>query len=126
MSDDGDPFVVLNWVSESSVFGYGEPDDFLYEADGSVLSVDDDDGRSLVGKFRIYYVDVDRAMSEHMSVFDVFDAHSHTVGYYDAIYGDNWPDFSDRSSRYLSMTFLVATCLFSIDWNYFLNIEGED
>lgn len=102
MTEERDPFVVMSWTVESCVFESGEPDDFIYETSGDLLSVDADDARSLVGKFRIYYVDVGRAVDEGMPVFDVFDSYSHTVGYYDAIFGAKSPDFSDRLMKLLN------------------------
>jgi len=101
MNNDRNPFVVLSWVSESSVVESGEPDDFLYEVDGNVLGVDDNDDRFMVGKFRIYYVNVAQAMDRNMSVFDVFDLHAHTVGYYDAIFGNHYPDFTEKVMKVL-------------------------
>lgn len=101
MTEERDPFIVMSWIAESCVFESGEPDDFMYETSGDLLSADDDDGRSLVGRFRIYYVDVERAINEGMPVLDVFDTHFHTVGYYEALFGEDSPEFSDRVRKLL-------------------------
>ena len=58
MADERYPFVVMSWAAESCVFESGEPDDFIYETSGELLTADDDDGIFLIDKFSIYYVDV--------------------------------------------------------------------
>ena len=108
MTEEQDPFVVMRWTAESRVFDSGEPDNFIYETSGDLVNVDDDDGQSLVGKFRIYYVDVERALNEGMSIFDVFDTYSNTVEYYGAIFGANSPDFSDHVRLSYSKTMCLG------------------
>jgi hypothetical protein len=111
MTEERNPFIVMSWSSESDLLKSGDPDDFIYETSGDLFSVDDNDGRELVSKFRFYYVDVERAIHEGMPLFDVFDAHSHIVEYYDAVSGSNAPDFSDRLIKLLNHDVLGSNVL---------------
>jgi len=111
MTNQRDLFIVMSWSSESGVLESGDPDDFIYETSGDLFSVDDNDGREFVGKFRLYYVDVERAINEGMPLFNVFDAHSHIVEYYDAVFGSNAPDFSDRLIKLLNHDVLGSNVL---------------
>jgi len=95
MDEEQDTYVVLRWTAESPVFVSGEPNDFIYETDGDLLAVNEADDRSLVGKFRLYYVDIERAINNGMPIFDVFDSYAQTVDYYDALFGANSSEFSD-------------------------------
>lgn len=104
-------FIVMSWSSESCVADSGEPDDFIYETSGDLFNVDENDERDFVGRFRLYYVDVERAVNEGMSVFDVLDIHSHTVEYYGAIFGSNAPGFSDRLMKLLKYDVLYSNLL---------------
>ncbi|MDH3693805.1 MAG: hypothetical protein OER96_04460, partial [Gammaproteobacteria bacterium] len=64
MTEESGLFVVMNWASESLVEGSGEPEDFMYETSGKLIYVSVDDERSFVGRFRLYYIDVERAVNE--------------------------------------------------------------
>lgn len=97
MSDDR--FIILSWSTESPIFEPAEPDELLYEASGNIHALDVNERRSLVGKFRTYYVDAERAINGHVSIFDVFDTYSHTVGYFEALFGRNFPEFSNRVTK---------------------------
>jgi GNAT superfamily N-acetyltransferase len=94
VAEEQDPYVVLSSNAESFIFESGEPSDFIYETSGDLLAVNDADDRSLVGKFRLYYIDVGRAINHGTSVFDVFDSYAHTLGYYDALFDPNSSEFS--------------------------------
>ncbi|MBM7332680.1 hypothetical protein [Alloalcanivorax marinus] len=86
----------LSWESASLVEELGEPDRLIYPFFGDILGVDDDDGRTLIGKFQAWYIDVSRAINEQESVFDVMDSLSVSIAeYFDPIFGENSPHFSD-------------------------------
>jgi GNAT superfamily N-acetyltransferase len=90
-------YIVLSWTGESGLCDYREPGDLIYETRGDIANIDDDDdSRSLIGRFGVYYMDVDRAINEGCSVFDLFDAYSQTAEYYRALFGRDAPDFSSR------------------------------
>jgi GNAT superfamily N-acetyltransferase len=99
--DEQEPFIVMRWISESSVEDTGEPHDYIYEASGTLLDVAEEQDGRLAGKFRTYYVDVARAINEQMPIFDVFDTYGHTVDYHEAIFGKNSPEYSDRVTKLL-------------------------
>jgi GNAT superfamily N-acetyltransferase len=97
MAEGDDSYFVLSWAGESSVFDVGEPDELIYETRGEILAIgDSDNGRTLVGRFGLYYADIDRALNQGVHAFDVFDAYALTAEYYEHLYGENAPDFSDR------------------------------
>lgn len=89
-------FIELSWQSSSLVEEFGEPDDLIYLYYGDVLGIGEDDSRSRIGKFRAQYVDVGRAMNKREAIFDVLDCHSSsTVEYFEPIFGENSPCFSE-------------------------------
>lgn len=97
MSGEGDLTIVMSWSSESYVSEYPAPDDFIYETSGNLFGIDDNDDRELIGKFRVYYVDVECAINEGEPIFDVRDAHSsHLEEYFEPVFGSEAPDFSNR------------------------------
>lgn len=96
-SDDIDLSVVMTWSNESFVGDDGEPDDLIYEMSGDLVNIDDEDKRELVGKFRLFYVDVERADNEGIAIRDVLDAHSATTAeYYEALFDPDEEGFNDR------------------------------
>jgi hypothetical protein len=102
-------FVRLKWEEKEAALVTFEPDDFIYETEGKILYCDikDNSGgekEELIGKFRVYYVNLDLAASEAgCPAFEVFDTHSHGVSaYYRALFGSNTnPDEFSRSLRRL-------------------------
>lgn len=100
MTERHDYHIKLTWTEGCYVYEYGEPEDYIYTTSGELIRANDD-SEALAGKFTLHYVDVDRAMDEKMSIFDVFDAYSHTFEYHDALFGANSPDFSDRLTKTL-------------------------
>ena len=92
----------LSWESCSSVFA-GEPNECVYEYAGDVLNEEESGKQTRIGKFRAYYIDVERSMNERMSLSDVLDAHSQeTFDYFDDIFGENSPEFSDAVDQLLN------------------------
>lgn len=63
-----------------------EPTDYAYEVTGKVIGLDGSDRRSIAGKFRLYYMDLAAAYSDHESVFDVFDGRAETLDYFYEIF----------------------------------------
>lgn len=85
----------LRWAATSPLDVY-EPDDFVYEVSGEVLGTDDEEGchEVLMGKFRLYYVDGERAVNDGVSVGDTMDAHSdHVSAYFAPLFGVSAPEF---------------------------------
>jgi hypothetical protein len=89
--------LLMSWSSESYVSEYLSPDDFVYETSGDLIDLDEFEGREFIGKFRVYYVDVERAMNERESIYDVFDSHSTEVEeYFEPIFGSEGYGFNEN------------------------------
>ena len=71
MTERSDNFIVLSWSNESCVLDSEEPTDFIYETTSDLYNISDYEERVFVGKFRLYYVDVERAIKEEMPIFDM-------------------------------------------------------
>jgi GNAT superfamily N-acetyltransferase len=63
-----------------------DPSHYAYSTRGRVVSVDEDDNKTLAGKFHLYYMDVCAAVNAETSVFDIFDCRADTLDYYGAIF----------------------------------------
>ena len=111
MTERSDNFIVLSWSNESCVLDSEEPTDFIYETTSDLYNISDYEERVFVGKFRLYYVDVERAINEEMPIFDIFDTYCHTAGYFDPIFGSNSPEFSDRLLKLLNYDVLYRNIL---------------
>jgi len=109
-----DPVLVLSWSGEYYASDLVEPDDLIYEISGEILDVDEYDEQTHIGRFRLYYVDVERAYNEGVSVFSIMDSYAHTVDYFDAIFGDSSPDFSEALQELLDHD-LVGSNLLILD-----------
>jgi hypothetical protein len=97
MGKQEDKTIILRWSSESLVAKYCELDDLIYETSGDIFSIDENENREFIGKFRVYYVDVERTINEGESVFHVLDAHSKDlVEYYEPIFGSEEPYFNNN------------------------------
>lgn len=59
-----------------------EPSRYIHCLEGDVV-LDHEDGREKAGRFRAFILDVELAMNDEYSVFDVFDSYSETIGYWD-------------------------------------------
>lgn len=97
MSEDRLLTIGLSWSSESCILDYVEYSRFVYETAGNLFGIDDTERRKLVGKFRVYYVDVMRAIDAGVPIILVLEAHSSQVAeYFDPIFGSSAPDFSHQ------------------------------
>ena len=63
-----------------------EPDRFVHFFSGEVLKMDRDLEDAVVGWFEAIYVDVETAIVEGESIFDMFDCHQVTYGYYQTLF----------------------------------------
>ncbi|MES2024328.1 MAG: hypothetical protein V4448_02110 [Pseudomonadota bacterium] len=74
-----------------------EPDDFIYKSSGTIVASSSLDDEIVVGKFRVYYVDIFSAVNEGtFSIFSIFDSYSETVDYYEAIYDLDSDDINEK------------------------------
>ncbi|MPZ46815.1 MAG: hypothetical protein GEV05_26215 [Betaproteobacteria bacterium] len=65
-----DPILVLRWNGEAAVSKESEPIELNYEIDGDVVALDDDAEETVVVRFSLFYIDLDRAIEEGMESFD--------------------------------------------------------
>ena len=97
MDREENVFILMSWSSESFVSDYPDPHDFVYETSGDLFNFDEFENREFIGKFRVYYVDVERARNEREPIFPLFDDHSAEVEeYYEPIFGSEGYDFNEN------------------------------
>jgi len=97
MNGKGKLAIIMSWSCENYVSEYTDPDDLIYETSGNLFAIDENDDKECIGKFRIYYVDVERAINERESIFDVLDAHSsHLSEYYLPIFDSKENFFNNQ------------------------------
>lgn len=92
-SDDSDSWrarcVCLVFDSAELSSSADEPDDFLREYTGRVTIPGEDwDEVVEVGRFRAFYAYTEAAVNERISIFDLFDTRSETIGFY-ALYDED-------------------------------------
>jgi len=90
------PFIILKWEASSICIEAVDPSDFLYETHGKILCLSENDKETLVGKFRLYYADIENASEEGFTAFEVLDSHSHSAEYCRSIYGLNGSEFNKK------------------------------
>ena len=93
------PFLVFHIESARLLLVADDPGDYIYPICGRIAKIDDDDDDNImVGKFRLYYVDIDSAIDTgYIDVFDIFDAHSDsTVDYYDSLFDPDTIGFREN------------------------------
>jgi GNAT superfamily N-acetyltransferase len=97
------PFLVFHVESSQFLLLADDPGDYTYTIDGRIAEMDDDEDNILVGKFRLYYVDIASALNTgYTDLFDIFDAHSDsTAEYYDSLFDPETADFSDNLRQLL-------------------------
>lgn len=81
-------FLWLKFDQEQTPVKPEEPLEFAYEITGRVVTHDDDDKETLIGKFRVFYIDADTVLNGgYCSYFEMMDSRSETIGYYEHLYG---------------------------------------
>jgi GNAT superfamily N-acetyltransferase len=97
MNREEDLIILMCWSSESLVSEYPDPHDFVYETSGDLFKINEFESREFIGKFRVYYVDVERAMNQREPIYDVFDSHSAEVEeYYEPIFDSEGYGFNEN------------------------------
>lgn len=71
-----------------------EPDQYLRQIDGLVYELDEADGKTHIGEFRIFLIDVESAVTDGEHVFSIFDSRQETVDYY-SLLGSSTLEFKD-------------------------------
>ena len=92
------PFLVFHVESAKFLLVADDPVDYIYPICGRIVEMNNDESDTLVGKFRLYYVDIAAAINTgYTNVFDIFDAHSDsTADYYDSLFDPDTVDFSEK------------------------------
>lgn len=90
---DAQTSLMLHFDGAYQLAADDEPSRFLFEAGGKLVLTDDDDNKTEVGVFSAMTVDVQAAIVERESVFDIFDSDSTSIGYFDALYDHDSCDF---------------------------------
>ena len=97
MNKEEDLAILMSWSGENYVSEYADPHDFVYETSGDLFILDEFEGRECIGKFRVYYVDVERAMNEREPIYHVLDDHSAEVEeYFEPIFESEGYDFNEN------------------------------
>ena len=104
-------FLVLRFQSAETPLGSPDPSDFVYETHGTIASLNEFEEETVVGKFRLYYADVDSAMDEGFDTFEVLDSFSQTSEYHDMLYGSDGAELSERLLRELNDDVLGSNSL---------------
>jgi GNAT superfamily N-acetyltransferase len=89
--DEGAYVGVHMGTSHWAIVGEFQPDDYIHEIAGDVAVFGS--GGDILGKlgeFVVKLVDVDSAIADHESVFDVFDQSDSTIGYFDLYEPGGW------------------------------------
>jgi GNAT superfamily N-acetyltransferase len=76
-----------------------EPSDYRYVTTGRIVAEDEDGLEALMGKFKLYYIDVCAAVNAKASVFELFDYERATRDYFAPIFNPGSLDFTDELSR---------------------------
>jgi hypothetical protein len=95
------PFLIFHVEPASFLLEADDPGDYIYPICGRIAKMADDESDIVVGKFRLYYVDIASAINTgYVDVFDIFDAHSDsTADYYDSLFDPDTVGFSDNLQR---------------------------
>ena len=95
----------MSWSSESFVSEYPDPHDFVYETSGDLYDLGKYEDREFIGRFRVYYVDIERAMNQREPIYNVFDSHSAEVEeFYEPIFGSEGYDFNENLLKVVNYT----------------------
>jgi GNAT superfamily N-acetyltransferase len=94
------PFLVFHIESTKFLLVADDPGDYIYRVCGRISKMDNDENDIVVGKFRIYYIDVASAINTDIDVFDIFDAHSDsTAEYFESLFDPGTEGFSKNLQR---------------------------
>ena len=101
MDNDDYKSIVLSYEQEIYVSNYSDPEDSTNEISGEILAESEDGSRELAGKFKLYYVDLNRSFDNGINAFDVFDSHSQGLyDYYTDLFDGN--EFSEKLQKHFN------------------------
>jgi len=88
-----DDTLQLSWKGSSFAWDRYDPEQYLQETRGEIQRLDDDNGETVIGRFRLFYVDILRAIEANIALVDVLDAESATIDYFWPLFGSDSPRF---------------------------------
>lgn len=100
--------LVLQIEGESVYCALEEPSRFLRKSSGKVAFSDDQGIETEIGTFSTIFLDVQSALTEEDSVFDLFDSDSTTINYFEDLYDHGTLNFKPK----------VTKVAFSNDYSY--------
>jgi GNAT superfamily N-acetyltransferase len=101
-----DLFCISLEPKTSSSFGQpSEPYKYIHKTTGIVSIWNDDDEEETIGIFKIKVVDLQDAERDHVSAFDVMDAHSTTIRYFESLFNLNSDTLKDSLIDLLDQRF---------------------
>lgn len=104
MEEELEHMFFLEWESVSCVNETYEPDAYNYVISGNITVHDEYENRkTIAGRFKAFYCDIERARDDGISTFDVFDAYENTLDYHAALLGRNSKGFSNRLDKLLDL-----------------------
>jgi hypothetical protein len=91
----------LEWDGSKAGFGEDEPSEYLYETNGRIVCVRENDTRETAGEFRLCYADLAGALNNGVSVFDVLDVEQETTAFYSLLDPKDDREFSPEVIKLL-------------------------
>ena len=107
--------VSLEWAATHTPLADHEPEHYLREERGQIIASDlDKKNSTVIGKFGLIYVDVENALNDAMSLYDVFDSDERTLEYYEAMYEMNG-ELKPRLTKLLKDDYFYDTNVLILD-----------
>ncbi len=94
-----DYLITLEYALEPSILNDDEPSRFLYETHGKIVGIGKDDEQAVIGKFEVYYVNVDGAGAANVSIHDVMDSTATTFDYFETMFDIKTEDLGPELCR---------------------------
>lgn len=88
-------FISLEPKTSSSFGQPTEPYEYIHDTTGVVSIWNDDDEEDSIGIFKIKVVDLQSAERDNLSAFDIMDAHSTTIRYFELLFDLNGDTLKD-------------------------------
>jgi GNAT superfamily N-acetyltransferase len=101
VDDDLKP-CLLEIDSRTICAGDEPPSRYAHEYEGAIRAMDEDySPAETIGSFRVFVLDVESAVNERESIFDVFDWRAETLPFFEALYEED-ASFNAAASRVLA------------------------
>jgi hypothetical protein len=91
----------LEWDGSKAGFQEDEPSEYLYETNGRIVCIRENDTREVAGEFRVCYADLAGAFNNGVSPFDVLDVEQETSAFYSLLDPEDDHEFSSKVTKVL-------------------------